>query len=149
MPFGNPPLGIQNRTGSDICLNIPREGQKNSTGSIHGGNNVMLSEELQWLDLDCANTFGVSPTMNSGFSNLNRHSNPGSLQHEQFHVNFLDDSIQHSGLDGGMRSLNQDFNSGVPVNGMHSFLDTGIPHPSGLFPASEESTLVELGLSTS
>lgn len=138
MPFGNPSFGIQGKTPSDMCLNM--EGHRNSTGAmLTGGGNVMLAEQdLNWLDLDSHPALGFSPTIGSGFtSNLNRHSNPGSLQHDQFHMNFLDDPhvvTTSSGSANMMRSSNPTLNGFGDVPTSASFLESGgVSHQSGLF----------------
>ena len=139
MPFGNPSFGLQGKTPSDMCLNM--EGHRNSTGAmLAGGGNVMLADqELNWLDLDSHQALGFSPTIGSGFtSNLNRHSNPGSLQHDQFHMNFLDDPQVVTTSSSGanmMRSSNPTLNGFGDVPTSSSFLEPGgVSHQSGLFP---------------
>ena len=166
MPFGNPSLTSQNKSGSDICLNLVdgREGQKNSTGSsgMYAANAAM-GNELNWLDLDNTSGLGLSPTLPGTFGNLSSHSNPGSLPHEQFQSSFLDDGmLPHgsSGLLGGMvdKSSNPAMNGyggigaggggGGGGGGMSSFLDSSVLQ-HGIYPRTEEERLLELGLSTS
>ena len=138
MPFGNPSFGLQGKTPSDICLNL--EGHRNSTGGVVPGGSVMLAEQdLGWLDLDShQGAINFSPTIGSGFpSNLNRHSNPGSLQHDQFHMSFLDDPQVVTTSSGGavMRSSNPALNGFVDVPTTVGFLEPGgVSHQSGLFP---------------
>ena len=142
LPFGNPPLAPQHKSGSDVCLNIPptRDGHKNSTGSYGNPGNIVANNDLGWLDLDNSSSgLSMSPTMNM-FGGLN-HSNPGSLHHDQFHMDFMNDAH----LNSSNSALNR--LSSHPLD-MNNYFDTGIPHNSGMFP-SEESTLLELGLSTS
>ena len=141
--FGNPHLGPQHKSGSDLCLLPPREVPKPipiGNSSYTGNSNMMLVNELGWLDLDNSSAVSLSPTMNA-FAGLN-HSNPGSLPHEQFHLNFLDEAQ-------GMKSSNPTLSSlGSHPGEMHSFLEPSIHH-QGLFPPSDESALVaELGLSS-
>ncbi len=178
MPFGNPSLTSQNKSGSDVCLNVSdgREGQKNSLG----GSGVYmpaptsnLGNELNWLDLDHTNSLGLSPTLHGGgmFGALNSHSNPGSLPHEQFQSSFIEEGMVSQigmmgtpgkgsnpamngfGLGGGTSSgrVGGLGCGGGGGGGMHSFLETGIIHQSGLYSPSneEQQQLLELGLSTS
>ena len=138
MPFGNPSFGLQAKTPSDMCLNM--EGHRNSTSAMVQGGNVMLGDQdLNWLDLDNNQALSFSPTIGSGFaSNLNRHSNPGSLQHDQFHMNFLDDPQVVTTTSSGvnmMRSSNPTLNGFGDVPTSASFLESGgVSHQSGLFP---------------
>jgi hypothetical protein len=161
MPFGNPSLTAQNKSGSDVCLNLMegREGQKNSTGSsgLYTTNN--LGSELNWLDLDNTSSLGLSPTLAGGnFGNMNSHSNPGSLPHDQFHSSFLEDGLV-GGVHSGMmvdKSANPTINGyggnagGGGGGGIQSFFDSSsvMQHP-GIYPTTEEDRLLELGLSTS
>ena len=142
--FGNPHLGPQHKSGSDLCLLPLREAPKPipiGNSSYTGNSNMMLVNELGWLDLDNSSAISLSPTMNA-FTGLN-HSNPGSLPHEQFHLNFLDDAQQ-------MKSSNPTLNSlgSHPGGEMHSFLEPSIHHQSGLFPPDESALVAELGLSS-
>ena len=140
MPFGNPSFGLTTKTPSDMCLNM--EGHRNSTGGgvVPGSGGVMLADQdLNWLDLDNHQTLSFSPTIGSGFpsNNLNRHSNPGSLQHDQFHMNFLDDPQvpPTSSSAAMMNSSNPALNGFVDVPTSAGFLESGgVPHQSGLFP---------------
>ena len=165
MPFGNPSFTAQNKSGSDICLNVPdgsREGQKNSTGGSGGvtypagGTNLTLGNDLSWLDLDNTGGLGLSPTLHStNFGSLNTHSNPGSLPHEQFQTAFLDEGM--SAQVGMMDSLTKNSNpamngfgvapAGVAGEGIAPFLDPAMIHQPGMYGSSEEQQLVELGLS--
>lgn len=166
MPFGNPSFTSQNRSGSDMCLNVPdggREGQKNSTGgttSLYVPNNV---SELGWLDLDNTSSLGLSPTLQgSNFGNLNTHSNPGSLPHEQFQTAFENGmGVQVGVMEALAKNSNPAVNGfdlggaalgGVARGGSNgeviaSFLEPGMMHQSGLYPSTEEEQLLELGLS--
>lgn len=167
MPFGNPSLTAQNKSGSDMCLNLAdgtgtgRDGQKNSVGGsglyVTTNNNLVLGNELNWLDLDNTSSLGLSPTLHGNtFGNLNSHSNPGSLPHDQFHSSFLEDEI--GGQVGLMGNLAKNSNpamngyslgASVAGGGM-PYLDTGVMQQSGgLYPSTEEERLLELGLSTS
>ena len=101
----------------------------------------MLGNELSWLDLENAGSgtnFGFTP----GFVNIGSQSNPGSLPHDQFQMQFLDDN-------SGQLGHNFMKVSNPSLNGMGSYLDTGLSHQSGLLVQSDENTLLELGLSTS
>lgn len=164
LPFGNPPLSSQHKSGSDICLSLPegRDGQKNSTASNvppYLPSNLTLGNELNWLDLDNTGGLGLSPTLNHNFGSLtNSHSNPGSLPHDQFHSTFLEDGMGTQmgmmGTAGGMaKNSNPALNGfGMPphcVGGEMSYLDTGMMQQPGLYPATDEERLLELGLSTS
>lgn len=142
LPFGNPQLASEHKAGSDICLNVPpaRDGQKNSTGSYGNPGNVMANNDLGWLDLDNNSGLSLSPTMNM-FGALNQ-SNPGSLHHDQYHMDFMNDSH----LNSSNSALNR--LSSHPLD-MNNYFEPGISHNSGMFATSEESTLLELGLSTS
>lgn len=100
---------------------------------------MLADQDLNWLDLDNHQALSFSPTIGSGFvSNLNRHSNPGSLQHDQFHMNFLDDphvATTSSSSTTMMRSSNPALNGFVDIPTSTGFLDPGgVPHQSGLFP---------------
>ena len=137
MPFGNPSFGLQAKTPSDICLNM--DGHRNSTSGVVPGGNVMLGDQdLNWLDLDNNQALSFSPTIGSGFvTNLNRHSNPGSLQHDQFQMNFLDDPQAAASNTSAtmMRSSNPALNGFVDVPTSTGFLDSsGVSHQAGLFP---------------
>ena len=115
------------------------DGHRNSTGGVVPGGNAMLADQdLNWLDLDSHPGLSFSPTIGSGFaSNLNRHSNPGSLQHDQFHMNFLDDpqAATTSSSVTMMRSSNPTLNGFVDVPTSAGYLDSGgVPHQTGLFP---------------
>ncbi len=151
MPFGNPPLSSQNKSGSDVCLNMPesREGQKNSAGvsgtTGYGPSNLILSNELGWLDLDNTGGLGLSPTSNNTFGSLNSHSNPGSLPHDQFPNSYIEDSMM---VMGGMTKNSNPSMFGVGV-GMQSFMEPGMMHQSSLYTTTDEESLLELGLSTS
>lgn len=135
VPFGCTHLLPPNRSGSDLSLN--REGHKNSGVSNNMYScNVLPPSELGWLDLDSSNALSLSPTT----FNMT-HSNPGSLPHEQFHLNFMEDSQ--------MKSSNPTLNGLSSRMEMTPFFDSGIPHQSGFFPPSaDETVLVELGLSS-
>lgn len=162
MPFGNPSLTAQNKSGSDICLNLPegRDGQKNSvssTGLYNPGGNLSLGNELNWLDLDNTSSLATLQASTFGGSNLSSHSNPGSLPHDQFHT-FIEDGM--NAQVGMLESLGKNSNptvngfglGGVPGGGggggMPSYLEAGVLHQSGLYPTDDER-LLELGLSTS
>ena len=166
MPFGNPSLTAQNKSGSDVCLNISdgsgREGQKNSLGGsgMYGMPTSSLGNELNWLDLDHTNSLGLSPTMHGGgaFGALNSHSNPGSLPHEQFQNSFIEDGmVSQVGMMGTPGKGSNPAMNGFGLGGASSggvgmgggFLETGIIQQAGLYPSSEEQRLLELGLSTS
>lgn len=107
----------------------------------------MLTNELGWLDLENMGTgLSFSPTTNSGFGNLGTQSNPGSLPHDQFQTQFLDDTTSQLG-NGFMKVANPPINGNL-ANDLN-FLESGLSHHSGLLLQSDENTLVELGLSTS
>lgn len=166
LPFGNPPLSSQQKSGSDICLHLPegRDGQKNSidgtAGNIHlyAPNNLSLGNDLNWLDLDSTGGLRVSPTNNTFGSLTNSHSNPGSLPHDQFHNAFLEEGMgaQMGAMGTGVgmaQNSNPVLNSyGMPPHcigsGEMSFLDPGMMQQSGHYPATEEERLLELGLSS-
>ena len=165
MPFGNPSLTAQNKSGSDVCLNLPdgtRDGQKNSVGGpglyvATNNNNLVLGNELNWLDLDNTSSLGLSPTLHgSTFGNLNSHSNPGSLPHDQFHSSFLEDEIGGQvGLMGNLAKNSNPAMNGYGLGGsvagvgMQYIDNAGVMQQSGLYPSTEEERLLELGLSTS
>lgn len=134
MPFGNPSFTAQNRSGSDMCLNVAetgvRDGQKNSVGGGGGAGgggltaaggpymsgNMALSSELGWLDLDNTSALGLSPTLHGGnFGSLHTHSNPGSLPHDQFHSAFMDDGGIGAQVGGMMDPLGK--GSNPTING--------------------------------
>ncbi len=142
--FGNPPLGPQHKSGSDLCLTPSREGQKNSgAGNVPYGAGMLGSNELGWLDLDSSGTLSLSPTMNSyntGCGSLT-HSNPGSLPHEQFHLSFLDDKPMNHAMNG--------LGSSHGGGDMHSFLDPGFTHHHDFLPSDDATALLELGLTSS
>lgn len=160
MPFGNPSLTSQNKSGSDVCLNVVdgREGQKNSVGSTGlyvQNNSVVLGNELNWLDLDNTSSIGLSPTLQGGgFGSLNSHSNPGSLPHDQFQHSFIEDGMgaQAAMMGSLAKNSNPAVNGfgmgGMSAGGIPSYLEAGVMNQSGLYPATEEERLLELGLST-
>ncbi len=135
LQFGNPPLGAQHKSGSDMCLT--REGQKGVYGAGMPGSN-----ELGWLDLDNSGSLSLSPTMNSygvGCGGMH-HSNPGSLPHEQF-VSFFDDKPMGHAMNG--------LGASHGAGDMHSFMDSGFVHHPGLLPSDDAAALLELGLTSS
>lgn len=125
---------------SDVCLTVPgQDGSRNSlvgSGSYNMSENVMLSNEIAWLDLEnisSGNSLGgFSP---SGFGTIGSQSNPGSLPNDQFQMQFFDDT-------GGQVS-NPSLNGLTSVSGVGPFLD-----PSGMLIQSDEKALLELGLSS-
>ena len=160
MPFGNPPLSAQNKSGSDVCLNVVegRESQKNSIGGYMPNSNLVLGNDLNWLDLDNTSGLGLSPTLGNTFGNLSSHSNPGSLPHDQFHNSFLEDGMSSQMvMMGGLTKNSNPAMNGFGMStacggGMPSFLEPGLMHQAGLYSTSsseEERRLLELGLSTS
>ena len=134
----NPPLGHMHKSNSDVCL--VESAQKHSINPPpppYSG--AMLGEGIGWLDPSDGGGMlnEVSPPVGSlGLSN----SNPGSLNHEGFQMNFLDDLGKHSAP--GNPSMNG-FSQG-------EYLTHSLPTTSSyLFQQDESQTLLELGLSTS
>ncbi len=135
-------------TGSDMCLSIPgQDGSRNTlagTGSYNNmAGNVMLGNELGWLDLEnmtAGNGLGgFSPAFGG---NIGSQSNPGSLPQDQFQMQFLDDNNGHLG-NNFMKVSNPSLNGLAPGNDIGSFLDH-----SGILVQSDEKALLELGLSS-
>lgn len=126
---------------SDVCLAVPgQDSSRNSlvgSGSYNLSDNVMLGNEIAWLDLENISTGnnlgGFSP---SGFPPINSQSNPGSLPNDQFQMQFFDDNT-------GQIS-NPSLLNGLPSGGdVGPFLDS-----SGMLIQSDEKALLELGLSS-
>ena len=135
----NPPLSHMHKSNSDACLLDTHKHSMNPppySGAMLGG--------VSWLDQSDSGAMmsEVSPAVGSlGLTN----SNPGSLTHEGFQMNFLDDLTVHKHNSNSSNPVMNGFSQG------ESFLTHSLPTSSGLlFPAQDESqTLLELGLSTS
>ena len=132
----NPPLGHIHKSNSDLCLMDSHKHAVNPppyTGAMLGGG-------IGWLDPSDGGGMmsDVSPTVGSlGLSN----SNPGSLSHEGFQMNFLDDLSSHHKLTNPPNASLNGFSQGEYMS---------LPTSSGLiFQQDESQTLLELGLSTS
>lgn len=133
----NPPLSHIHKSNSDLCLVETHKHAMNPppyTGA-------MLGSSIGWLDPSDSSGMmsDVSPNIGSlGLSN----SNPGSLTHEGFQMNFLDDLNSH-------KHTNAPTNTGMNGFSQGEYLTHSLPTTSGLLYQQDESqTLLELGLSS-
>lgn len=133
----NPPLSHIHKSNSDLCLVETHKHAMNPppyTGA-------MLGSGIGWLDPSDSGGImsDVSPNIGSlGLSN----SNPGSLTHEGFQMNFLDDLSSHKHTNAPTNTSMNGFSQG-------EYLTHSLPTGSGLLYQQDESqTLLELGLSS-
>lgn len=135
----NPPLSLVHKSNSDLCL---VDSAHKHTMNPPPYNGAMLGAGVGWLDPPDGSGMmsDVSPTVGSlGLNN----SNPGSLTHEGFQMNFLDDINKHTPNPN---------NASMNGFGQSEYLTHSLPTSSGLlhvFQQDESQTLLELGLSTS
>ena len=132
----NPPLGLMHKSNSDLCL--VESAHKHALNNPPPYSGAMLGGAgIGWLDPPDG---GGMMSDVSGSLGLNN-SNPGSLTHEGFQMNFLDDMNKH-GANPGNPSMNGFAQS--------EYLTHSLPTSSSLlFQQDESQTLLELGLSTS
>lgn len=150
----NPPLSLMHKSNSDICLSESAHKQQHGgmnpppySGAMLGGGGGRGGGGgggIGWLDsadVGGGGGGGMMSDLTTGSLSLNS-SNPGSLTHEGFQMNFLDD-LHNSKLNtAGNPSVNG-FSQGDYLT--HS-LPTSISLP---FQQDESQALIELGLSSS
>ena len=135
----NPPLGLMHKSNSDLCL-VESSHKHSMNPPPYSG--AMLGAGIGWLDPSDGGGMmsDMSPSVGSlGLSS----SNPGSLTHEGFQMNFLDDLSSH----GKHTATNNPSLNGFSQG---EYLTHSLPTSSALlFQQDESQTLLELGLSTS
>ena len=136
----NPPLSLMHKSNSDLCLmekhamNPPPY-----SGAMLGGGGI------GWLDSSDTGGGGMMSDISPGSLALNS-SNPGSLTHEGFQMNFLDDMNLHNNKLTTPGSSNPNVNGFSQGDYLTHSLPTSISLP---FQQDESQALIELGLSSS
>ena len=140
----NPPLSLIHKSNSDLCL-------MESGGHKHGMNPPAYSGAMLgggggigWLDSSDGGGAMMSD-LSSGSMGLNS-SNPGSLTHEGFQMNFLDDMNLHNSKLTTAPAGNPGVNGFSQGDYLTHSLPTSISLP---FQQDESQALIELGLSSS
>ena len=137
-PFRNP-SSSQPIFGSEISVNWPNVGQKNTNDGIN---------DFNWSDLEPMDESEFSQLLNSCDNLTNSQLNPGSLSTDHFRSDFFEDGMdtlmQMMDTDGKVAiNSNPEMNSykmchGVGSNSEMSFLDAGMVQPSGFHPNTEK-----------
>jgi hypothetical protein len=140
----NPPLSLMHKSNSDLCL--VESGHKQAMNPPPYGSGGAMLGGIGWLDPSDGGggmMSDVSPTV--GSLSLNS-SNPGSLTHEGFQMNFLDDMNLHNSSKLATPCSNPSMNGFSQGDYLTHSLPTSISLP---FQQDESQTLIELGLSSS